>query len=189
MSLSAKPPTASLRAKEGLMGKGPGLAIYAASFAVVGFIGGALVGPHPDPHDEFRAPRVAGQPGPIRQVADDAVSQEAEPQRVDPLGAEPPPVEAGVAARDYRAGGFSAEPSCYSLGTRDRAVSKGGHDWRRSCEKRITRPAGPRTQRMGCGALRICWLRPYRGLYARASRLASDGRAAPARRSGIARGS
>ena len=42
---SAKPPTASLRAKEGLMVKGPGLAIYAASFAVVGFIGGALVRP------------------------------------------------------------------------------------------------------------------------------------------------
>ena len=78
------------------MVKGPGLAIYAASFAVVGFIGGALV--RPQVHDEFRAPRVAGQPGPVRQVADDAVSQEAEPQRVDPLGAEPPPVEAGVAA-------------------------------------------------------------------------------------------
>ena len=28
------------------MVKGPGLAIYAASFAVVGFIGGALVRPH-----------------------------------------------------------------------------------------------------------------------------------------------
>ena len=66
---------------------------------------------------------------------------------------------------------------------------KGGYDWRRSCEKRITRPAGSRTRRMGCGALRICWLRPYRGLYARASPLASDGRAAPARRRGIARGS
>ena len=55
MCFERKPPTASLRAKEGLMGKGPGLAIYAAPFAVVGFIGGALVGPHPGPHG--RAPR------------------------------------------------------------------------------------------------------------------------------------
>src|SRR5215203_3370285 len=90
--------TASLRAKEGLMVKGLGLASYAASFAVVGFIGGAVVGPQPGLQDELRAPRVAGQSGPVRQVADDAVSQGAEPQRLDPLGAEPPPVSAGVAS-------------------------------------------------------------------------------------------
>ena len=96
------------------MVKGPGLAIYAASFAVVGFIGGALV--RPQVHDEFRAPRVAGQPGPVRQVADDAVSQEAEPQRVDPPGAEPPPVEAGVAAGTTGPEASPPNPAVTALG-------------------------------------------------------------------------
>src|SRR5215204_3845257 len=78
------------------MGKGPGQAIYAVPFAVIGFIGGAVVGPHPGPQDEPRVRRVAGQAEPIRQAEENAVSQEAEPQRVDRLAAEPLPVEAGV---------------------------------------------------------------------------------------------
>ena len=78
------------------MGKGPGQAIYAVPFAVIGFIGGAVVGPHPGPQDEPRVRRVAGQAEPIRQAEENAVPQEAEPQRVDRLPAEPIPVEAGV---------------------------------------------------------------------------------------------
>ena len=105
------------------MVKGPGLAIYAASFAVVGFIGGALV--RPQVHDEFRAPRVAGQPGPVRQVADDAVSQEAEPQRVDPLGAEPPPVEAGVAAGTTGPEASPPNPAVTALGRAIELYRKG----------------------------------------------------------------
>ena len=76
------------------MGKGPALAIYAASFAVVGFIGGALVGPRPGPPDELRPHGVGGQSEPIRQVAEDALAQEAEPH---PLAAESAPREPGVA--------------------------------------------------------------------------------------------
>ena len=80
------------------MGKRPGRAIYAVPFVVIGFIGGAVIGPHPGPQDEPRVPPVADQAEPIRQADENAVSQEAEPQRLDPLGAEPPPVSAGVAS-------------------------------------------------------------------------------------------
>ena len=68
------------------------LAMYAASLATIGFIGGAVVG------SQSRAHRVAGQSEPIRQTEENAVSQEAEPQRVDPLAAESAPAEAGVAS-------------------------------------------------------------------------------------------
>jgi soluble lytic murein transglycosylase len=74
------------------------LAMYAASLAIIGFIGGAVVGSHPGPEEESRAHRVAGQSEPIRQSEENAVSQEAEPQRVDPLAAETAPEEAGVAS-------------------------------------------------------------------------------------------
>ena len=74
------------------------LAMYAASLATIGFIGGAVVGSHPDPEEQSRAHRVAGQSEPIRQTEENAVSQEAEPQRMDPLGAESAPAEAGVAS-------------------------------------------------------------------------------------------
>ena len=74
------------------------LAMYAASLATIGFIGGAVVGSRPGPEEESRAHRVAGQSEPIRQTEENAVSQEAEPQRVDPLAAESAPAEAGVAS-------------------------------------------------------------------------------------------
>jgi soluble lytic murein transglycosylase len=72
------------------------LAMYAASLATIGFIGGAVVGSHPGPEEESRAHRVAGQSEPIRQTEENAVSQEAELQRMDPLAAESAPAEAGV---------------------------------------------------------------------------------------------
>ena len=103
------------------------LAMYAASLATIGFIGGAVVGSHPDPEEESRAHRVAGQSEPIRQTEENAVSQEAEPQRMDPLAAESAPAEAGVASAG--ATGPQAAPPNQLLQA---------WDWRSSCIEKET---------------------------------------------------
>ena len=138
------------------MAKGPGLAMYAASFAVVGFIGGALVGPHPARRKSSalnellvnlsrsgRLKRTPYRKKPSRSAWIRLLPRARPRRRVSPAP--------GLLGRQAA----PPNPAVTALGLAHRAVSKRRHDRRRSCEKRITRPAGSRTQRMGCGALRI----------------------------------
>src|SRR5829696_4620084 len=149
------------------------LAMYAASLAIIGFIGGAVVG------SQSRAHRVAGQSEPIRQTEENAVKQEAEPQRVDPLAAESAPAEAGVASAG--ATGPQAappNPAVTGLGPALELYRKGDMTGGDRAKSELPDPLDRELSEWAAVHFGLVSFDPYRGLYARASRLAGDGRAA-----------